>query len=422
MPYYKRKKVKRAFFHKKSIKKTNNDIAMNNVDSNSRNVVPDNKIKVLRGNKYKQKQRSLFLLSVVSIIAAVCILLSCILPVGLYENFVNFTSILGSGSYPNVVSGSSIINSVSNGYYYFVLTDTNLTAYSNGGKVIFNDLHGFSNPILSVSDTRALVYDQGQKAIYIYNLTGRIHSIETKSEIITASISKNGDFAVATYSDSYTSAVNVYNKSADIIFTWNSAKDIVNNVLVNPKGDKLAVSTLNASSGEFVAKLLIFNFESADPIHSLDMGNSVALSLSNTGNGISVISAQNYKFIHWKKFSSNDFASSGEINMFRNTPNGLLLVCNRAHNRSDNTIVLISKKGEKISEFKINGLITDIQYSKGRTYFVNDATINILDKEGNRLKHDDCGNGIKKFSVISANSIAAITDDNISQINIEKGD
>ncbi len=421
MADYKRKKVKKSFTKKKP-QEINNDIQMR--PKNKKNIepiVPQEDIKVVRGSKYGQRFRNKFLITVVAVVALVYFVLSLILPVSVYENITNSIALLGHGKYPTYTSGSTIINSVSNGQYYYVLTDTSIIAYSNGGKIIFNELHGFSNPVLSVSETRAIVYDQGGENLYVYNLSGKIDSLDTKQEIITASISKNGDFAVSTHSDNYTSVVKVYDKNLKNIYTWNSAKDIVNNVLVNNSGNRLAVTTFNAIAGQYNSKMMILGFESADPLYTVELESTLALSLFNTGKGVSVITPNKYKFINWKKFTINDIDISGEINLVRKAENGLLLVTNRANDRSDNTVLLVSKKGLLSKEFKINNLITDIQYSKSRVYYISDTLVNILDNNGNVLRYGDCVYGTQKISVLSSNSVAVITDSEIFKTNIEKG-
>lgn len=419
MPDYKRKKVKKSGVRKKRVNRENQFEITN---SNKKPIVPDQKIRVVRGAKYKQRRKISILLSFVTVIALISLILSAVLPAGLYENIVNATALIGHGNYPIDVTGGSVINIASNRGYYYVLTDVGIAAYSSSGKVVLNEMHGFSNPVLSVSDTRAVVYDQGGNNLYVYNLGGKIFSLETESEIITANISRDGCFAVATHSDSYTSVVNVYSKNFKQIFTWNSAKDIVNNVLVNPSGNRLAVSTFNASAGQYTSKMLILNFESADPLYTLELDNSIALSLINTGRGISVVTADKYKFVHWSKFSTNEITSSGEINLVRKSAKGLLLVFNRANDRSDNNVILISNKGVKSKEFKINNAITDIQYANGRIYYISDTSVNILDSGGTVLRYGSCDYGTKKIAVISSNAVAAVTDTQILKNNIEKGE
>ncbi len=420
MPDYKRKKVKKPFARKKPHINREKKSATEPKRKQNIGVVPENDIKVVRGKKFKRVRKIKILSAVAAILIVVTIVLSFTLPVSLYENFVNFFARIGSGSYPISISGSSVLNTVSGGSYYYVLTDTNIAAYSNSGKIIFDELHGFANPIISVSDTRVLVYDQGGNSVFIYNLGGKIHALETESKIITASISRDGDFAIATHAEGYASSVNVYDKKANKLYTWNSAKDIVNNVLVDAKGKKLAVTTLNATSGKYITKLLILNFKSADPLHTLELDGSLPLSLKNTGKGISVICNDKYKFVNWSDYNTKEITASGEINLFRGNGNNLLLVFNRANDRSDNTVFLVSKSGEKVTEFKINSAITDIQYKNGRVYLVNDTVAVIYDKKGNLLKKGECEYGAKKIAVVASNAVALITDNEILRTKIDK--
>lgn len=421
MPDYKRKKVKKSL-SRKNARAINDEIIMKPEKKRVNSVVPQSDIKVVKGNTLKRKIKTRFILSCVAIISAAAIILSIILPVGIYENIVNITALVGHGKYPMDIVGADTVNSVSNGQYYYILTDTSITAYSNNGKLVFSDDHGFANPILSISDTRAVVYDQGGKLLHVYNLGGKIHTQETNYEIITANISRNGTFAVSTHSDSYTSVVNVYDKNFKQVFTWNSAKDIINNVLVNAKGNRLAVTTLNAVTGQYNSKMHILNFESADPLFTLDLENSIALSLINLGKGISVVSNDKYNFVHWSKFNSNEITAPGEVNLVRKGDSGLLLVFNRANDRSDNSVVLISNSGKKSKEFKINSIITDIQYSKGRVYYINDINVRILDNNGTTLREGTCNYGAERFNVVAPNSIATIDDNTITKIDIQKGE
>ncbi len=423
MSEYKRKKVKRPLKRKKTHRSVEKPIEMANKNKPT-GIVPEEEIKVIRGKKFKRGRIGKIFAIIASVILIVCVVLSFVLPVSLYENLVNWVSLIGNGSYPISISGSEVISSVSNGSYYYILTDTNIAAYSNNGKIIFDELHGFSNPVMSVSETRALVYDQGGKNVYIYNLGGLLHTLETQNDILSASISRNGDFAVSTHSEKFASTVNVYNKNNKKIYSWNSAYDLIVNVLVDTKGKKLALTTLDVSSAQYDNKFLILeiNSDSADPIYTFDLKTSIPYSLANTGKGISLVCNDKYKYISWSDYSTNDIEFSGEINNFKNTKNGFVFTYSLSNNQNDNKVVLISKKGEKISEFNINSSITDIQLSKGRIYFINDSTVTIFDKDGKLLRNGNCNYGVKKFAVLSSNSIAAISDNEITTCDIEKED
>ena len=424
MADYKKKKIKKSLFHKK--KHFKNDAKDSNLDKNLFKFEDgndkDDDIKVIKGSKFKRIRRYKIFISIFAFITLTCLVLSAVLPGGLYENTLNYFATIGSGAYPTSISGGTIKDVVSNGYYYYVLTDTNITVYSSGGKIVLNEFHGFSNPIISTSATRALLYDQGGNAVNIYNLTGKLHTINTKGEIITASISDDGDFVVATHSKSYTSTATVYDDDFNEIYTWNSAKEFINNVLVDTDGDKLAISTFDVVSGQYKSKLQIFNFDSASPIHTLDFGNSLVLKIGNTGDGISIITDDKYNFLDWSDFNLKSISFSGEINSFKNADDGVLLTVNRPNDRSDNNVILVSDEGEEISEIKISDVITDIHYDGGRVYSLCDTSIFIYNEDGKVLRKGNCNYGTRKIVVVSSDSVACLNDTEIIQIEIEESE
>ncbi len=423
MADYKKIKVKKPLFHKKNHTRGEKKIPMANDTQNKvADTTPADDIKVIKGSKFKRKRQAKIFLCIIAFFIIFFTILSIALPGGLYENTINFFATLGHGSYPTSISGGIIKDVTSNGSYYYILTDTNITAYSSGGKIIFDELHGFSNPILSHSATRALIYDQGGNTLYIYNLSGKIHTLNTKNQIITASISDDGDFAVSTHSDSFTSVATVYDDDFNAIYTWNSAKEFINNVLVDTSGNKLAVSTFDVVSGQYKSKLMILDFNSANPIQTINFDNSLVIKTENTGDGISIITKDKYTYLDWSDLNSRSISVSGEINSFKNTSDGVLLTVNRPNDRSDNNIILISDEGEKTSEFKVGDAITDIYYDDGRVYILCDTVIYIYNKDGTILRKGKCNYGTRNIVVISSDSVSAISDTEIVKIDIEESE
>ena len=138
MADYKKKKIKKSLFHKK--KHFKNDAKDSNLDKNLFKFEDgndkDDDIKVIKGSKFKRIRRYKIFISIFAFITLTCLVLSAVLPGGLYENTLNYFATIGSGAYPTSISGGTIKDVVSNGYYYYVLTDTNITVYSSGGKIV----------------------------------------------------------------------------------------------------------------------------------------------------------------------------------------------------------------------------------------------------------------------------------------------
>ena len=80
-------------------------------------------------------------------------------------------------------------NNILNHYnYFYLLTDTELSVYSNNGKKSFSDTHGLSSPVLCESDARCLIYDQNGTGVRIYNAKKLILTKDNKNEIYACDI------------------------------------------------------------------------------------------------------------------------------------------------------------------------------------------------------------------------------------------
>ena len=190
MPDYKKKKVNRLKGaprlkkSKRAAPPEENDIVMTSTPA-KRQIKPPkaekpvSSMRVVNGKKLERKRKLRISFSAVAIVSVIALILHLILPVGIFENIQNLTAIIGSGSYPAEISGTEVLNTVSRGNYYYVLTDTRLNAYSGGGKEIFSYSHGFENPVLKTSKTRAMVFSQGGNDAYIYNLAELKNTVST---------------------------------------------------------------------------------------------------------------------------------------------------------------------------------------------------------------------------------------------------
>ncbi len=423
MPDYKKKKVTRFGFDSKKPKKRRGKSQEENITmtpSKGRySTKKQSNLKVVKGNKKARRRRSRGFWGAAAVITVVAVVASAVLPVGLAENLTNAICKIGSGGFPAELSGGELISADARSGVFYTLTDTSLLAFSNGGKRIFDIPHGYSNPVLKTSETRALIFDQGGNKLAVYNLHREISSIsDEKYGIITAAISRNGSYAVASRAESYASTVRVYDNNGKQIYEWNSAKGMVNSIAISPSGKKIAVSTIGAEDGHSSSKVRVFSFDSADSIASFDFSNEFIYSLENVGKGFCILTKQGCDYVDWSKQAKTDIKSELELNMFRRAGKGALFVFNRSSDKSDNTVRLISKKGEQVSEFSLDLSISDIEYANGHIYCISDDNILRYSKTGELLQKGKCEYGAKRLAVLSKDKVAVIGDNTVSTVTL----
>lgn len=425
MPDYKKRKRNKILSPPKTVKKSrvkkdnDNDIKM--TSGEKKQYRKTNNIKVIEGRKLERKRKLKVYSVIVAVLLAVILILQCILPAGIIESVKIGTKLLGAGSYPVTLAGSQTLNTVSKSGYYYVLSNSHLTAFSNSGKTVFNFEHGFEKPVLKTSAGGALVYNQGSKEVLVFDINGLKHSFLAENNILAANISNLGSFAVATVSDKYASAVTVYNNNAKKIYEWYSAEDTVNAVALSKNGKKLAVSVFNSQNGEFVSKVNVLNFKSATPEYSEAFENTYVYNLhSDFSNGFAVITSNKIKFIKWRGFKFNEYKSDYTLSIFKSFKNGYVAVFNRQSDKTDNKIAVLSSNGKIKYEVTYSGIISDITVSGSHIYCMSDTEILVVNKDGNLASKTNFGFGGVGISVLSSNQAAVITDNKIEKIKLDR--
>ncbi len=430
MPDYKRKKVsnkrvskknshsKSEFSKAKKESNTSFDIDMSNSLNKSKK---QNSIKVVKGKKLEKQRKFKFALAVFLIVLAAYLVLTFTLPVSVHENLSNFIATVGAGDYPLEIYGTDVIDTHSKGTYYYVLTNTNLSAFSNSGKEIYTHSHGFEKAVLKSSATRALVFSQGGTTARIYNLSEQIEEYKADKPIINADIARNGSYAVATYSDSYATEVSVFDKNSKLLFKCNSAKDTVNALTLSPDGKFLVIATFNADDGNLNSKISVYDIDSNSntPAAAFEINDNVVYQLSCLKKGFTVATSDNVLYFDWKTFSKKEFDTDFQLDMFRSNSDGAVAVYNLESNKNDNIITAFSSNGEKLSTFKFNGIISDIRFVNGHIYCMSEAKIYLYDKEGTLLSTEDCDFDAVKMAVTGSQSVVVISDSKINKINFK---
>ena len=427
MPDYRKKRRNKIFSSPQKVKKSHiknsdsNDIKMSASKRGVKQPPQKENMRVITGKKLEQKRKfKIFVATAVFLIIAV-IVLQMIFPAGIIKTLSNSFALLGSGSYPVELESSDTLNAVSKSSHYYVLSDTKVSAFSSSGKELFSYSHGFENPVIKTSVGGAIVFEQGGTGYVLFDLNGVSGEFTAQNKIITAAISDSGNYAVVLRSDKYASAVTVFGKGEKVLYEWYSAKDTVNNVALSPNGKKLAVATFSAQVGKYTSKLRILEYESAEPLHSQEFDDSIVYSIENTDrSNFAVVTKNGVKFIKWSDYKTTEYKNDYSAAFFRTGKGSSTAVFNRESDKTDNRVVVFSKKGEKTAEFEFKGIISDIAVFGGHIYCMSDTEIYLLDANGKILRKASCGFGAVNLCVTATNTAVVVTDNKIEKIKLEQ--
>jgi len=408
MPDYKKKKRSKLFSLEKKEKKRSDKKEYDEIEmySDDEKAYKKNKnLKIVAGKKKERQRRFRNFSAFLAVVVVIILVLELILPAGIFETVKITANVIGSGSFPLKLESTETLNTVTKGSYYYVLSNTHFTAFSNSGKELFSYSHGFENPILKTSASRAMVFDQGGTAAHIFDINKLKTTITSERPIITAAISDNGSYAIATTSEKYVAAVTVYEKDKDKVYEWYSAEDIVNSIALSRNGKKLAVAVFNSSDGGYKSKLTVLKYDSATPVYSEEFSNDIIYSIDNSfASRFAVVTSNKIKFIKWSNYKAREYSNDYTASFFDSYKKGYIAVFARESDKTDNRIAVFGTNGKLKYEFGFTGRITDITVRGSHVYCMSETEICVLGKDGKLIKNVPCGFGGVNICVPSSNT------------------
>lgn len=155
-----------------------------------------------------------------------------------------------------------------------VASDGELKFFTATGRVTLTEGLKFTAPKIVASNSKALVYDSGRTSFSIFNSFISLYSETLEYPISYASISDTGRFVIVTKSKKYSSVVRMYDKDFNLTREY-FKNDYVISAELSKNGKYLAITSLDANSGEGMVHLNILNMDNGEIISSLNVAGDI---------------------------------------------------------------------------------------------------------------------------------------------------
>ncbi len=209
------------------------------------------------------------------------------------ENFAagvsDFFSSMGRGEgFPLTIPGSQSLNVTALNNGAAVLTQTQVIVYSDSGKTLLSELHGFSNPRSSSVGNKTAVYDRGGTGLKVFSKTKMVFN-ETFENIIYGVFMSQKYIAVVTASQSHSCEVIVYTTSYKQIMKWSCAEGRVTALSIDDAANRIYASVADAKGGDFVTTVYKLNVKKKEEESSTVIEGMLALYMKRDGRGTEII-------------------------------------------------------------------------------------------------------------------------------------
>ncbi len=345
-------------------------------------------------------------------------------PVGVVEYFKTVFTTGGSGQgYEIDIEGGKPQYTISQDDIYFVVNDSSVNCYNTNGKIIFERNHSYAKPVVKQSETRYLLYDQGEPELTVSTYSDKLYSVKFGHGIICADISDSGYFAVAAKADGYDSSVSVYNKKNKKMFEWFSSDETITSVSLLKNGKTLAVSTVKVENGNFVSHVYVFNYKSATPLMQRTYPDKIIYNLIESKNsGFFVVLDNKIEFLNFRKETAITHESEYSVNLVKQFGDKTIALRSVAANQDHGIVEIYSRKGKLVSSFEVDNNITDFSYKSGKLYLLGHSNIFKYNTKGKLLAIADVNYDALFVEVISDNSIACIRSSVVEKCVLKKAE
>ena len=421
MPNYQKNKRRRRHYFAKLKTTETVEMVSDDIEDSEKKHKKRSSFRILNGKKQAKKIRRIIILGFIVVLTLVILSVSLLSPTGVGEMYSNFTATFSLRSnLPVELNGTETYNVSAKSNYFYILSDSDISAISNNGKISFKDNHGFSSPVLSESESRVLIYDQNGTGLRIYNAKGLLYSLECKNIIYSADIARNGAFAVAGKAENFTSMVTVYNKNGEMIYEWYCPEETINCVAVAPNGKSVAVSTVSVSGGEFKSTVYILKFDSADPVFVKHYDGEFIYAIDSVAQkSFTVICENRCDIISWKDYSVTAYESEYDVNFVRASSKYTVIVSCRENNDGNFSFSVYNKKNAMTLTFNFEGHIDDFQIRGNNIFILSGNAVYLINSDGKIAKTGESGFGTVKIVPVSSSSCIAVGHNSATKINLQ---
>ncbi len=268
--------------------------------------------------------------------------------------------------FPVQIQGEKIIteNLQLNDGYIIALSDSYFNVLSKKGKLIQSEKHNFSNPNLKSAGLRHIIFDRGGKNFKIASNTRTLHSAETEHNILTASISNNGSYAVVTHSPRYLAELYVYDINNTLKFKVPFSDYYITNIEMNSSSGEIALSGISAYNGDIISNVYIVDSASKTVKSQFELPDNMVTDIKYFANGDIVAIGDKYSsFINPRTKSVIKKNYENKILKFYDfDKSGTLCICisSSVNESSRDTLIKLNEHAEETMKIETEQSFNDI--------------------------------------------------------------
>lgn len=310
---------------------------------------------------------------------------------------------IAEGNFPLDISKktNTAVTTLNNRWALFA--DTEFYVYTHDGDIEYSTQVPYSNPIISSSDKRTLIYDLGGYNFTLMSSKKQVYTKKLTDQILLGAVGADGTVAIVTSTDKYPSYLTVYDRNGSEIYRW-ANKDLITAVSLNDLGTGCIVSTVKAYGGEFLSTVIRLDFNSTEVAYKSETVKALAFAIEYTAEGGVWLVADNALYL----FDSNGaqkqyYEYDYNLAKYSVSKTECVLVFESIGANITN-VTIFDHIGSAPKEVSYSEKINHIYVNDGSVYFVTDTQMTVMNCNGEKLYGCPLDKKYRSFAVLENNA------------------
>ncbi len=302
----------------------------------------------------------------------------------------SFFSSLGSGKgYPVAIDNTGIVSTRRIGSGILLLGNDSAQILNSTAKELVRVQHTFLNPESDIANGRAIIYSRASGRVEVINRGGVLYETDLGRNILTATIGKKGNIAIASQSISAQSELIVLDKKGKTIFSWECATERISAVALSNNGKSVAVAVLGAANTELYSRVLVFNVDASEPVIEFNYPENAVIKLKfGSQDTLIVVGDKVFGTISVKDNTKEDIISgSGDVlERFYIDENGkTAMVLSPFGNESLSKLLVYDSTGNLLFETNCNQEVKWVSCDENYVAVLTKDEVQCFNNTGSRL-------------------------------------
>ncbi len=139
-------------------------------------------------------------------------------------------------------------------------------------------------PLVRTNGDGAVIYTRNGNNALVMSSAKEYQLVDSKEEIISASVNDDGDYILVTKEAGYTACVSAYTSSMQLLYKWHTGNNVLDTAL-SPDSTDIVASVIEHSDTDVYSKLIFMNTGSKTPVKEVVLESNIAVELVFVDSG-----------------------------------------------------------------------------------------------------------------------------------------